>query len=76
MLLLGFLFPTTLLLAGTSYRPATFPVTKPGVAQFATPGAYLSHVGVTPPMYELYPGFVAVGPAYFGPTDLFEQLLW
>ena len=65
-----------LLLAGTSYCPATFPVTKPGIAKFATPGAYLSHVGVTPPMYGFFQGIVAVNPAYFGPTDLFEQLLW
>ena len=73
MLILQFLIFSMPLLAGTSYCPAACDVTKPGVAYFATPGAYPSHVGVTPPMYEFYQGLVAVSPTYFKPAVLLEQ---
>ena len=64
------------LLAGTSYCPAACDVTKPGVAYFATPGAYPSHVRVTPPTYEFYQAPIAVIPTFFGPATMPKHFPW
>ena len=64
-----------LVLAGTSYQPATCLLTKISVAYFATPSAYRAHVGVTPPMYIFCLRPIIIIPGYWGLTALFGQLL-
>ena len=61
--------------AATFYWPAASPVTKHGIAYFATPSAYCAHVGVTPPTHWSCLGPTIIILRFLGPDAQSEQLL-